>query len=194
MSLSETATRQVGQQRSASDSLAGLVDLASRAAQAFLRGVADALAALADAATKAASGPTGPGTVQVFLADASPAQVFMADALPVRVFLTDLNGASMGNFVGKAIRIANWGGTAGNPVGGFRNSAGALYDPPSPAFRYRLASGITQVISGSGLTHDGTGLYSATLIPTIDGDLVATAVSGDGAFADPVTTKIEPAF
>lgn len=154
-----------------------------------------------------APGPSGPGSVQIFLSDAFPAQVaisdafptvaFLADAFPVRVFITDISGSSMGNFVGKALTIANWQNATMNTAlpltGGFKNRSGTLYDPPSPALKYRIGNQAEVTISGGGLTHDGTGLYSALIVPTVDGDLVATATSGDGAYADPITTKIEPA-
>lgn len=183
-----------------SASPAGLV--ASLLLAVALTGTSDARSTATGTATTG-TGPTGPGSVQIFLSsafptqvaitDAFPAQAFISAAFPASVFITDIYGGSVSFFVGKAMRIANWGGTTGSPTGGFRNSSGTLYDPPSPAIRYRIANQTEVTVSGGSLTHDGTGLYSTVVTPAVDGDLMATAVSGDGAYADPQTAKIEPA-
>ena len=66
-------------------------------------------------------------------------------------------------------------------------------DPATPSLKYRLPGASEVTVSGGGLTHDGTGLYSYSLIPTSDGDAMAVYVSNDGAYSDPLSFKIEPA-
>jgi hypothetical protein len=96
-------------------------------------------------------------------------------------------------YVGKAIRLACWGGTTSSPSGGYRNQSGTLYDPSAPALRYRLPGANTVTVSAGSLTRDGVGLYSYVLTPTIDGDAMATFVSADGAYAEPLAFEISPA-
>ena len=98
----------------------------------------------------------------------------------------------MSFYVGKAIRLANWSGALASPVGGYRNSSGALYDPPAPTLKYQLPGAPKVSVTTPTLVKDAVGLYSLVVTPTQDGDASATFTSGDGAYADVATFKIEP--
>lgn len=191
------------QSRAISKGLTANLSFAGGIGRAIRKGLAGTLGFLGGL-VGAKGGVGGPASVQVFLStaypalvnisDAFPAQAFVATAYSTQTFITDISGGSVANYVGKALLIRNWSGTTASPTGGFRNTAGTLYDPPSPQLIFRPPNGPRTVVSGGSLTHDGTGLYSYVYTPTADGDLMATYTSGDGAYADPVTTSISPAL
>ena len=80
---------------------------------------------------------------------------------------------------GTLVRVATYTGTVLNPVGGFRDSSGALADPVIVTLAYRTSqTGLFTTVTypAPPLARDGVGLYHADLDTTGGGGHVWTYV------------------
>lgn len=94
-------------------------------------------------------------------------------------------------YPGKAILLSNYSGPTTSPTGGYRNLAGALYDPTTVTLKYRLPGAAVTSVTTPTLVKDAVGLYHLVVIPASDGVIVGAWLSSDGAY-QPFTVDVQP--